>query len=169
VGEPPDDAEQERERPLWQLSGDDRRLLLITFVGGLAANVGLVLIVGLGLAVAHLIHRYQHAIGSFVFGTAVQFGATLLLLLYRLLRPRRIDPLQELPSEREVAERLGLVYDEVDEETARMLRSERMEREQYARLIARRAQYPRRIALAVMVPVSVILILALVGYAAGIK
>jgi hypothetical protein len=49
----------------WHLREDDQRLLFITIVGGLAANVGLVLIVGLGLAVIQVIHRYPKVIPYF--------------------------------------------------------------------------------------------------------
>jgi hypothetical protein len=42
-----------RDRPFWDLRDSDWRLLYLTFAAGLAANVGLVLAVGLGLALAH--------------------------------------------------------------------------------------------------------------------
>ena len=54
-------------RPVWKLSQDDKRLLFITAAGGLAANIGLVLVVGLGLVVLHETNRYQHAINKYFF------------------------------------------------------------------------------------------------------
>jgi len=66
----PDDAEREQEekkaspdhehharRPLWDLREDEKRLLAITAVGGLAANLGLVLIVGLAVV---LLRQLRH-------------------------------------------------------------------------------------------------------------
>jgi hypothetical protein len=49
-------------RPFWHLEIDDKRTLYITILGGLAANIGAVLIIGLGLVEAHLIHRYRHTL-----------------------------------------------------------------------------------------------------------
>ncbi len=59
--DPRDAAESQVASRFWHLREDDKRLLFITVVGGLAANVGLVLIVGLGVLEAHLIHHYEHA------------------------------------------------------------------------------------------------------------
>jgi hypothetical protein len=63
------------------LGEDDKRILYITFVGWLATSVGLVLIVGLGLAVTHLIHRYQPVLGSVVVAIVVQVGGTVIALV----------------------------------------------------------------------------------------
>jgi hypothetical protein len=59
----PEDEKREKSRPYWHLEDGDKRVLYITVIGGLAANIGLVLIVGLGLALTHVIHRY-HLIGQ---------------------------------------------------------------------------------------------------------
>jgi hypothetical protein len=55
-------ASSRRWASFWRMREDDRRLLFITFIGGLAANIGLVIIVGLGLVMARLIHRYPQAV-----------------------------------------------------------------------------------------------------------
>jgi hypothetical protein len=55
-------AKDTSEKPFWHLGRDDQRTLYITIVGGLVANVGLVLIVRLGLTEAHLLHRYEHSL-----------------------------------------------------------------------------------------------------------
>ena len=56
---PQDDAQQQppARRPFWKLREDDQRPLLITFLGGLAANIGLVPVLALGLLVVRLIHK----------------------------------------------------------------------------------------------------------------
>jgi hypothetical protein len=51
-------ANWRRRTSFGRLAEDDRRLLFVTFIGALAANVGLVLIVGLGVVVARVLHRY---------------------------------------------------------------------------------------------------------------
>jgi hypothetical protein len=56
-------------------SAQDRRLLLITIMGGLAANLGTVLIVGLGLAYLH--HQRSKGISS----TALLGAAGLLAVI----------------------------------------------------------------------------------------
>jgi hypothetical protein len=119
-------------RPFWNLREDDQRMLYVTIIGGLAANVGLVIIVGLGIAVAHVIHHYEHeswwiwAIAvSQVLGTISALGAQLIT--------RRPSPVGS-----KVAPRLST--------------------------------YPAgRVALAGMTLVASILILAAVGYAAGVR
>jgi hypothetical protein len=52
-----------RSRKFWNLNVDDQRVMYITVVGGLAANVGLVLVIALGFLEVHLIHRYRHEPG----------------------------------------------------------------------------------------------------------
>lgn len=47
-----------------QLAVDDKRILYITIIGGLAANVGLVLVVALGVLEVHLIHRYRDGLDA---------------------------------------------------------------------------------------------------------
>ena len=66
---PPDDAEQQppARRPFWKLREDDQRLVFATFLGGLAANVGLGLILALGLLVVHGIRKF----GVNVFGWTI--------------------------------------------------------------------------------------------------
>jgi hypothetical protein len=81
-GTPPDpEAKRPAPRRYWQLGDDDKRILYITVVGGLAANIGLVVIVGLGLAVTHLIHRYQHHFGLAAFFISVQVSGTAIALV----------------------------------------------------------------------------------------
>lgn len=51
------ETDKDHERRFWQLALDDKRMLYITFVGGLAANIGLVLVVGLGLLMVRIMQR----------------------------------------------------------------------------------------------------------------
>jgi hypothetical protein len=44
------DKKIEHARPLWDLREDEKRLFAITFTGGLAANVGLVVVLALGFS-----------------------------------------------------------------------------------------------------------------------
>jgi hypothetical protein len=69
------------------MAEDDKRVLLITFVGGLAANVGLVLVVALGLLEAHLIHRYRHEVVNLVLP---QIAASAALGLTAVIWVRRV-------------------------------------------------------------------------------
>jgi hypothetical protein len=58
---PVDPSGKSQEKGSWSL--EDRRVLLITFVGGLAANVGTVLIVGLALALLHMLRSgFDHPV-----------------------------------------------------------------------------------------------------------
>jgi hypothetical protein len=80
----PDDAECEPARPLWDLREDEKRLLAITVVGGLTANVGLVLVVGLGLLIAKVARAHGGFVTLIVLacGVAVySFTAVVLTLL----------------------------------------------------------------------------------------
>ncbi|HUA41409.1 MAG TPA: hypothetical protein VMA32_07590 [Streptosporangiaceae bacterium] len=89
----PEAAKQDRARVLWHLRDDDKRLLFITtvgaFIGGLAANIGLVLTVGLGLLIAHHIRNSRDALHALLTGLEVLAAIFLapslvvLLLAYR--------------------------------------------------------------------------------------
>jgi hypothetical protein len=58
---PVDPSRKSREKGSWSV--EDRQMLLITFVGGLAANVGAVLIVGLALALLHMLQSgFDHPV-----------------------------------------------------------------------------------------------------------
>jgi hypothetical protein len=86
--EPEEPAEPDAEsrsqgnsRPFWRLDESDQRTLYLLVIGGLAANVGLVLVVGLGLLLAHELDRYHagflglvdiaSSVGSFAVAFAV--------------------------------------------------------------------------------------------------
>jgi hypothetical protein len=120
--EPAERHEPQRGRPFWELREDDKRVLFITILGALAANVGLVLIVGLGLVEAHLIHRFQHSLLTLFGPQLVVIFGTSMVPFVNALRSRRTPD------------------DPID-----------------------------RVFLAVAALLSAILILALAGYAAGIK
>lgn len=128
--EPAERPEPTRGRQFWELREDDKRLLFITIVGGLAANIGLVLIVGLGLAEAHLIHRYQHSL-------AILFGP-----------------------------QLAAITGSVSGAFAGAISSRRTGP---GRQKSRRSVTTGHISLGIAVLLTTILILALVGYAAGVK
>jgi hypothetical protein len=66
------------ERPLWDLNDDDKRLLAITAIGGLVANVGLVLVVGIGLAIIR-IHPH-HSFLVLLLATAFDFGVLAIIV-----------------------------------------------------------------------------------------
>jgi hypothetical protein len=76
--EPQDGGEPRQASRFWHLGDDDKRLLFITFVGGLAANVGVVLIIGLGLLAVHQVEHAHDAL--LVLGVAVLVTVVLILL-----------------------------------------------------------------------------------------
>jgi len=47
----------EDDRPLWKLSRDEQRVLLITFVGGLASIIVGAAVIGVAIALAHHAER----------------------------------------------------------------------------------------------------------------
>jgi hypothetical protein len=86
----PDDADQREARPYWKLAEDDKRGLFITIVGGLAANVGLVLVLALGLLIDHQLRRNGVSFGTLFLTTAlITFGAAVLAVLVLIVRSRR--------------------------------------------------------------------------------
>ena len=164
---PPDDAEQP-ERPFWSLLRDDQRLVFATFLGGLAANIGLVLVLALGLLVVHLIHRYEHALAFTIGITAIQVIATTLATPFAMQRSDRAhEDAQAAKDEAEM--RVMLLRQMSEEEIERVLLEWRAERELSAKRAEGKSKRRQRVTLAFMVPVSAILILALIGYAAGLK
>jgi ABC-type spermidine/putrescine transport system permease subunit II len=62
------DGETGREpaRRYWDLNEDDKRMLLIAFIGTLAANVGLVLTLALGLLVARRVNHYHNGFRNLI-------------------------------------------------------------------------------------------------------
>jgi hypothetical protein len=164
-----DDSErQEERRAAWELNADDRRVLLITFAGGLAANVAVVLIVGLGLAMAHVIHREPRQFVIIAVGMVSQFLMTALIAVWDWLRWRggRWQRILSFPSEQDyIRERLG----EDAETDERRLRAEYARRQRHNQQLVRSRRFNQRVILAIMVSLSAILIVALVGVAAGLK
>jgi hypothetical protein len=53
----PDGALAPEERPLWELDHGEQRVLVITFVGGVASLVVAAVIVGAAIALAHALNR----------------------------------------------------------------------------------------------------------------
>lgn len=106
---PADDAErvpaqqQEARRSFWQLNDDDKRMLYITIIGGLAANIGLVLVVGLGLAIVRRPHGSFAALLVIAAGT---FGSLAAAIFIAWLAKKRL-PLQQF---RPVQQFLGVVF-----------------------------------------------------------
>lgn len=73
-------TEETHASRFWHLKEDDQRTLFIVFVGGLAANIGVVLIVGLGLGLdrwmrTHHFRDWLLAVLIVVVGMAVLYLA----------------------------------------------------------------------------------------------
>ena len=64
-------APQVVERPLWKLSRDEQRILIITFVGGLASIVAGVCVVGGAIALGRGLRAIHVPLYVLVFFTAV--------------------------------------------------------------------------------------------------
>jgi len=64
-------APQVVERPLWELSRDEQRVLIITFVGGLASIVAGVCIVGGAIALARWLRTQHLPLGFLILFTAI--------------------------------------------------------------------------------------------------
>ena len=100
-------ARDEQERPLWKLNRDEQRVLLITFVGGLASIIAAAVIIGSAIAIA----RYERSFNSstgLAAGT-IATGGFAIWSIYELLSP----PSPELlPSRRPkgLAGRLVVLY-----------------------------------------------------------
>ncbi len=54
----------EDERPVWKLSRDEQRILLITFVGGLASIIVGAAVIGVAVALAHRAEGPGHPIAG---------------------------------------------------------------------------------------------------------
>jgi len=67
------------ERPLWPLSRDEQRVLIITFVGGLASIVAGACVIGGAIAMTRYLKKYNSLsqliilTGINILGTAVSF------------------------------------------------------------------------------------------------
>jgi hypothetical protein len=94
---------QEDRRAIWKLNNADMRMLYITFIGGLAANVGVVLVVGLGLAIVRRPHGSLAALLVIAAGT---FGSLAAAIFMAWLAKKRL-PLQQF---RPVQQFLGAVF-----------------------------------------------------------
>jgi predicted lipid-binding transport protein (Tim44 family) len=79
-------APAKKRRPLWDLRDSDRRLLFVTIVGGLAANVGLVLIVGLGLTAASFFTTFGDGFFFLLMLAMVAALGALVMLVMRLTK-----------------------------------------------------------------------------------
>jgi hypothetical protein len=145
------ETEKSEERKFWQLGEDDQRLLYVTFLGTVAGGVALVLIVGLSLVEAHLIHRYQHSVLNLVLP---QILAILAALGANVVASRAIAAntasLRDLVAE--VARRAGR-----ESETVKGYKPSRF------------TVIVRRIGLGIGALLGAVLILGLVGFAAGVK
>ena len=81
-------APQVAERPLWVLSRDEQRVLIITFAGGLASIVAGVGVVGGAIALVRGLRAIQFPLGyQIFFTTAYIFLAILGVSFRRRLRP----------------------------------------------------------------------------------
>lgn len=66
------------ERPLWVLSRDEQRVLIITFVGGLASVVAGVCVIGGALALVRGLRAIHLSLGLLAYSTAVYIFAVVL-------------------------------------------------------------------------------------------
>ena len=86
------------EQPTQAWSTNDKRILLITIVGGLAANVGTVLVVGLAVIFLRLVSSRwgaQHSIGNITGAVNVSAGVVAGLVIW--FRRRRSKQVFNLP------------------------------------------------------------------------
>jgi type III secretory pathway component EscS len=60
-------APQVEDRPLWDLSRDDQRVLIITFVGGLASLVAGASVIGGAIALVQGLRAIHHTLGLLIF------------------------------------------------------------------------------------------------------
>jgi small-conductance mechanosensitive channel len=65
------------DKPHWALNDDERRLLIITFAGSLAAIIVGAVVIGGALALARVEER-SHSLVALVFFTVVALGTTVL-------------------------------------------------------------------------------------------
>jgi hypothetical protein len=94
---PVDPSRKPREKGSWSV--EDRQMLLITFVGGLGANVGAVLIVGLALILLHMLRfGFDHPI--FIAPLATLFVGCTAMLVWVLYSPKGSVWLSRLPRYR---------------------------------------------------------------------
>jgi hypothetical protein len=82
------DEPADEDRPLWDLSRAEQRILWITFVGGLASVVIGVGVVGGALALARAVSRFESTWGLLLLLTAGQLALSFGLI--RILRPEVI-------------------------------------------------------------------------------
>lgn len=89
----------ESNRPSRAWSAEDKRNLTISFVGGIAANIGVVLIIGAALAIDRLINHYPSHTRNIIYGYFAGLGIGVSIVFFGWLGIRRgtrnTEPLQE--------------------------------------------------------------------------
>jgi hypothetical protein len=123
-------------------------------MGGLAANIGLVVVLGLGLLVVQLIHRYHNLIWVIVAATFVQVVLT--AIAYVWTRPRVRDGVTAAAFGAAVEAAVALMPTPFGRSWRRLM------------LLQLAYSLERAFPFAMAV-VSAVLLLALVGYAGGIR
>jgi hypothetical protein len=72
-------AATSEERPLWKLDRNEQRVLLITFVGGVASLIVSAFIIGAAIALAHATHATKPVTNGV--GNAISVGSAIALVL----------------------------------------------------------------------------------------
>jgi hypothetical protein len=81
MGEQPRPAPTPEEQPLWKLDRGEKRVLFITFVGGLASLIAAAVIIGGGIALAHAWFGLKsHTAAGNVVGTVTLIVAILVVV-----------------------------------------------------------------------------------------
>jgi hypothetical protein len=92
------DIGQSEDRPLWHLSRDEQRILLITFAGGLASIVVGAALIGISFALARFEHNLHHP--WWQIGILIACPAVLTALLFKWPTVLRSQGVGGLASER---------------------------------------------------------------------
>jgi hypothetical protein len=87
------------ERPLWKLSRDEQRVLIITFIGGLASIVAGVCVIGGAIALVRLMKASHFSLLTlFVLTALYSLGWILIEISIRRLRRLRRHSSSDLPG-----------------------------------------------------------------------
>jgi hypothetical protein len=78
-------APKAAERPLWVLNRDEQRVLIITFVGGLASIVVGACVIGGAIALARSLKGSQFELHELILGTVLYITVTATLVKMRTL------------------------------------------------------------------------------------
>ena len=89
-------ASQVAERSLWDLSRDEQRILIITFVGGLASIVVGACVIGGAIGIARSLRTDHYPLNDQFIGTATVTLIIAVFVIYRLRAGAEYKPLLRL-------------------------------------------------------------------------